>query len=255
MKFLRYLRGQLGRWTLVKYLRYVRDYRSFQEQLRSANPVIDECRWSERFPILNDRLTSTPFDHHYTYHTAWAIRKILSYLNEVPEHHDFGSQIFFCGFLSAHCQVIHHDIRPPGICLDRFEVRDSDLTNLSEIRDGSLRSVSCMHVVEHIGLGRYGDRLDPEGDRKAMSELQRVLAPGGNLLFAVPSGRPRICFNAHRIYDFESVVSQFSDCDLVEFSLITDDPKDGILSNADPSLVKQQSYGCGCYWFRKRSPN
>jgi len=47
-----------------------------------------------------------------------------------------------------------------------------------------------MNVVEHVGLGRYGEPLDPEGDIKAMRELRRVLAPGGSLLFVVPVGRP-----------------------------------------------------------------
>jgi hypothetical protein len=59
-----------------------------------------------------------------------------------------------------------------------------------------------MHVIEHIGLGRYGEALDPDGDLKAIRELVRVLAAGGNLLVVVPVGRPRIQFNAHRIYDY-----------------------------------------------------
>jgi hypothetical protein len=36
-----------------------------------------------------------------------------------------------------------------------------------------------MHVVEHIGLGRYGEPMDEQGDLKAIEELKRVLAPGG----------------------------------------------------------------------------
>ena len=43
-----------------------------------------------------------------------------------------------------------------------------------------------MHTLEHIGLGRYGDKVDPMGDIRAMNELARVTAPGGNLLIAVP---------------------------------------------------------------------
>jgi hypothetical protein len=62
-----------------------------------------------------------------------------------------------------------------------------------------------MHVVEHVGLGRYGDPVDAEGDRKAMRELGRVVAPGGNLLFVVPVGRERVAFNAHRVYAWETV--------------------------------------------------
>src|ERR1035437_9128085 len=64
-----------------------------------------------------------------------------------------------------------------------------------------LVSVSCLHVAEHIGLGRYGDPIDPLGTNKALLELQRVLAPGGVLLFSMPVGRERVEFNAQRIWD------------------------------------------------------
>ena len=64
-------------------------------------------------------------------------------------------------------------------------------------------------MAEHIGLGRYGDPLDPLGTRKAAAELQRVLAPGGQLLFSLPVGRPRVEFNAHRVHDPHEVASWF----------------------------------------------
>jgi SAM-dependent methyltransferase len=109
-----------------------------------------------------------------------------------------------------------------------------------------------MHVVEHIGLGRYGDPLDPDGDMKAISELKRVLAPGGTLLFVTPVGRPRIMFNGHRIYSYEQIESAFAGLKLREFSLVPDNGHvAGIIENAAPALVKEQSYGCGCFWFTR----
>jgi hypothetical protein len=109
-----------------------------------------------------------------------------------------------------------------------------------------------MHVVEHVGLGRYGDPLDPGGDLKAMAELNRVLAPGGDLLFVVPVGKPRLQFNAHRIYAFGQVTGAFADLDLVEFALVPDRKNGPALI---PSATKQQAdaqrYGCGCFWFRR----
>ena len=52
-----------------------------------------------------------------------------------------------------------------------------------------------MHVIEHIGLGRYGDEMDPDGDLKAIDELKRVLSRKGDLLFVVPVGKPKIMYN------------------------------------------------------------
>jgi hypothetical protein len=110
-----------------------------------------------------------------------------------------------------------------------------------------------MHVVEHVGLGRYGDTMDPDGDLTAISELKRVTAQGGSLLFVVPVGKPRIQFNAHRVYDYEQVINYFKDFTLKEFALIPDGPDDDkLIINATQEQSNQQSYGCGCFWFIKK---
>lgn len=112
-----------------------------------------------------------------------------------------------------------------------------------------------MHTVEHIGLGRYGDQIYYDGDIKAMSELARVLAVGGNLFFVVPVGNKSIIqFNAHRIFTKGQVIKYFINLwfDLKEFSLIPENEADGGLVH-DPSieLLNKQKYACGCFLFTK----
>lgn len=108
-----------------------------------------------------------------------------------------------------------------------------------------------MHVIEHIGLGRYGDPLDPDGDKKACQELQRVSRPGARILIVVPVGRSRIEFNAHRIYGFREVLDMFQSSRLKSSALVTDDVSRGLLTNPDPQEFDSQSYGCGCFEFIK----
>jgi hypothetical protein len=109
-----------------------------------------------------------------------------------------------------------------------------------------------MHTVEHIGLGRYGDPLDPDGDLKAIKELIRVLAIGGNLLFVVPVGKSRVIYNAHRIYSYNQICEYFRDLKLIEFMLIPDNAvENGIIYTASRDAVASQDYGCGCFWFQK----
>ena len=79
------------------------------------------------------------------------------------------------------------DYRPPSLHLDSLEVGHADL-NALPFASSSLGSLSCMHVVEHIGLGRYGDPLDPRADLRAMSELSRVVSPGRELALRGPGG-------------------------------------------------------------------
>jgi SAM-dependent methyltransferase len=135
----------------------------------------------------------------------------------------------------------------PGlICLK------ADLTQL-EMGTGTQDSVSCMHVVEHVGLGRYGDKLDASGDLKAIGELKRIVRPGGVLYFVAPTGNPGIYFNAHRVYSAKSILGYFEDqFDLEEFYFIPGPIELAPMLNPDLAVTLDYEYGCGCYQFRKR---
>lgn len=191
----------------------------------------------------------TPFDAHYVYHPAWATRIVAD--TNTRRHVDISSTLSFSTILSAFVPVDFYDFRPANLNLSNLSSKHADLTSLP-FGDCTIGSLSCMHVVEHIGLGRYGDEIDPSGDMKAMGELQRVLAVDGNLLFVVPVGRPRLAFNAHRVYSYEMILNSFPRLELRSFALIPDNAREvGIIENAAPSDVNKQTYGCGCFWFTK----
>ena len=72
--------------------------------------------------------------------------------------------------------------------------------------DNYLKLVMSLHSIEHFGLGRFGDTIDPNGDIRGLREMYRVLAPGGIMIGSVPveaSGRERVIFNLERIYSPE----------------------------------------------------
>jgi hypothetical protein len=204
-----------------------------------------EDQLTKRF-IRGENTSTTFFDGHYIYHPAWAARVIKGI--KPAKHIDISSTLHFCTMLSAYLPVEFYDYRPAKLNLSHLTCGSADLTCL-HFETGSIHSLSCMHTVEHIGLGRYGDPLDPDGDLKAISELIRVVAPGGNLLFVVPVGQPHLFFNAHRIYSFEMIMDYFKGMELHDFSLIDD--KQVFHSPANSSLVSAQQYGCGCFWFQK----
>ncbi len=69
--------------------------------------------------------------------------------------------------------------------------------------DGSLPQFDALisfSSVEHSGLGRYGDALNPWGDLIAMGRAWCALRPGGEALIGVPAGADRIHFNECRVY-------------------------------------------------------
>lgn len=202
-------------------------------------------------PQVFDDGRFTPFDRHYVYHVAWALRVLRESCPE--EHVDIASSLHFVAAASAFVPTRFVDYRPADLVLDGLRTGAADLLRL-DFLPNSIASLSCMHVIEHVGLGRYGDAFDPTGDRKAVAELKRVVAPGGTLLFVVPvSGEPRIEFNAHRIYSYQLVIELFEGFELVEYALIPDRAEEGgLIRHADPGLTARQRYGCGCFHFRKR---
>ena len=227
------------------FRRELTEFRRLSDASQQPRLTIDEIQ-----PHMNDATTENWFDRHYIYHTGWAARVLAD--TKPASHVDVGSSLYFVGIASATTRIEHLDYRPPHIeGLSGVTVSHANLTALP-FENNSIQSLSCMHVLEHVGLGRYGDPIDPEGDLKAMKELQRVLAPGGRLLFVVPVGRPRVVFNAHRVYSFETVVESFPQLRLKEFSLIPDNLESGgLIRNADPSDVPSQEYACGCFLFER----
>jgi SAM-dependent methyltransferase len=220
---------------------YLRDRRAYR-RLTDAEPL----RWRDALPKLGDRLSTTPFDSHYFFQGVWAARQVAAL---APERHvDIGSSVYYVGCLTAVCDVVFIDIRPLAVGLDRLQSLSGSILELP-LADRSVTSLSCLHVAEHIGLGRYGDPLDPLGTRRAASELQRVLAPGGELLFSLPVGRPRVCFNAHRVHDPRAVLDMFDELELLEFTGVNDDGD--FLPGVTPQELAGERYGCGMYRLRR----
>jgi hypothetical protein len=203
--------------------------------------------WSDRRPCLEDRTATTGFDRHYIYHTAWAARVLAE---ARPAYHvDIASALYFATIVSAFVPVKYFEYRPVAVEIGNLTCGHADLQRLP-FADASLPSVSCMHVVEHVGLGRYGDPIDPDADLVAMRELQRVTQR--ELLFVVPVGRPRIQFNAHRIYSYDQVIEAFAGMELVEFALVPDRINgEGLIRHATRRQADAQGYGCGCFRFRR----
>ncbi|MEX2592687.1 MAG: DUF268 domain-containing protein [Anditalea sp.] len=229
--------------------RLLADFDTLREMEKSS-PKRFSLNQEDFYPCLNDNTPSTGFDRHYVYHPAWAARIIAEV--KPAKHVDISSALQFCSVLSAFVPVDFYDYRPANLSLSNLNSLSADLLSLP-FENNSIESLSCMHTIEHIGLGRYGDPLDYDGDIKAVNELKRVLAVGGHLFFVVPIGRlNRIFFNAHRVYTKQQVLDLFPDLVLKDFTLIPEDEKDGgLVSDPNEQLLERQVYGCGCFYFTK----
>lgn len=226
---------------ILAYLHYIVDWQRY-----SSQPGAEPLKVVDAFPQLHDQNSTTGIDAHYFYTDGWATRRVLA--KNPMWHVDIGSQTMFVNLLSAILPVTFVDYRPLKARVVGLTNLGGDILNLP-FDDGMIGSLSCLHVAEHIGLGRYGDRLNPQGTQQACAELTRVLAPGGNLYFALPVGRQRVCFNAHRIHATKIIVEYFSELELMEFSGVHDDGR--FVKEVDLDEFKESEYACGMFWFRK----
>ncbi len=236
-------------WGPMKGIKSIRLYRRFQKELSRYRSLpgaerVDPC---DLWPCLFDKTEFSNVPAHYFYQSAWIARRLEQIR---PQFHvDIGSQLDLVGIVSAFIPMVFVDIRPLSAELPNVQRLSGSIIHLP-FADSSVNSLSCLHVIEHVGLGRYGDTLDVQGTLKASRELTRVLAGGGSLFLSVPIGRDRTCFNAHRIHSPHTILKYFEGLDLIEFSC--EDDSGTYHENCNPGVYQDASYCCGMFWLKKR---
>ncbi len=243
--------GTLARWAVPFfdprklliwfYLpKYIRDWKKYQALTKNS------LKLSDSYPCLDDSVALTPFDPHYFYQGAWLSRRLVSANPDL--HVDIGSSVLSIGVISGHTPTVFVDYRPLNAKLEGMLSIGANIIQLP-FADSSVSSLSCMHVIEHIGLGRYGDPIDPCGAALAAGELSRVLALHGRLYLTAPVGRERVCFNAHRVFSPVDLPSMFQGLSVRSFSWVDDTGKFHV--EANPADAVDSEYACGFYEFEK----
>lgn len=240
----RTLANQFGlgfRWIdgLVRLGGFAGEYRAFK-RLNAGTPFALRAR--DISPYLTDRTATTPVEPTYFLQDSWCARKIAE--QRPAEHVDVASSARSMAVIAQFVPVTFVDIRPVEIELERFSFVTGSVLALP-FADGSIRSLSSLCVIEHIGLGRYGDDVDARGSEKAAAELRRVLAPGGNLYVTVPVDREcRIYFNAHRAFTRDYLLSLFPGLELVEERYIYE-------RALYRRYLPERGFGTGLFHFRR----
>lgn len=196
--------------ALIAYPGFILDWLRF---LRAGG----QASFKDLWPCLLDRTAKSPLDPHYFHQAIWAFRRILH--SGAKKHVDIGSDVRFVGMLTTVLPVCFIDIRPLELDLPNYQGLNGSILDLP-LEDGSIESLSSMHVIEHIGLGRYGDPIYPDGPKKAAQEIVRVLADQGKAYVSVPIGRPRVQFNGQRTFSVEQVLTLFTGLNLLEMSVV-----------------------------------
>ena len=206
------------------------------------------------WPVTKDKYAFAGVMDNYFWQDLWAAKLIIR--SGIKDHFDIGSRIdgFIAHLLSADIDVTMIDVRQfPGEVEHLHTIID-DATSLSQISDNSIKSISALCSIEHFGLGRYGDPVDPEACFKCFDNIQKKLQVGGQLFLSLPVGKERVEFNAHRVFYAQTVIDCFSSLHLQEFSCAASGK---IERNVDIHKYDQDvhngEYRYGLFYFIKES--
>ena len=170
------------------------------------------------FAIHNERTADTELDPWYFYQDTWAFRRVLGVGPDWLL--DVGSTALLVGILAQCLPVTSVDVRPLPVTLPGLTCLRGSITELP-FEDDSVPMVTSLSVIEHIGLGRYGDLIDPRGSERACRELQRVLAPGGHLLLSCPiEDTPVTLYNRERRLSKAQVMGWLNECEIAEEHMV-----------------------------------
>lgn len=201
------------------------------------------------FPCLGDRYEeSGTASGAYFHQDLLVAQKIFS--AKPVRHLDVGSSVAgFVAHVASFREIEVLDVRPLGVSVRNIRFRQCDMmAPLDEPFVECCDSLSCLHALEHFGLGRYGDPVCADGFLLGWENLFKMLKPNGTLYFSVPLGKAQIEFNAHRIFSVVQLRQLVGErFELLSFSYVDDA---GALHENQPLCDANgvENYGChfGC---------
>ena len=232
---------------------YIKDYRKIKKLTKHNK----DFTLGRLYPILDERFSdSGTMSGHYFHQDLIIAQKI--YNNKPIRHIDIGSRIDgFVAHVAAFREVEIFDIRPLVSSVKNITFTQADLMKLPDSMIACCDSLSSLHVIEHFGLGRYGDPIDIDGHLKAIDNIYLMLKPEGKFYFATPIGKhQRIEFNAHRVFSVEYLLKHLQDKFKIDSFSYVDDKgdlhSDVILSKETSHSSFNCNYGCGIFELTKK---
>ena len=232
--------------SIIGIPKFISDYISFTKLYKGKINIL---------PCFSDWMSeggSTKSE--YFWQDIYVAKKVFDY---TPlKHVDIGSRVdSFVAHVASFREIEIFDIRPINAEIPGVTFKKADLMNISDY-ESYCDSLSCLHALEHFGLGRYGDPINVDGYKHGLVNMASILKPGGIFYLSVPTGFERVEFNAHRIFNPISLVEFTESLDLSLSELAWIDPVTKINvskdHNNDLNMLANQNYMLAMFTFMKR---
>jgi SAM-dependent methyltransferase len=231
-------------------LRHYPKYRKQYAEFKKAGGVV-----THKFTILADYDDQAGSASGHYFHQDLLVASFIK-KNNPQRHIDIGSRIDgFVAHVASFRKIDVMDVRKlESTGHDNISFFQADLMNKDSAQGGITDSISCLHAIEHFGLGRYGDPIAPDGHRKGFNNMLRMLKTGGTFYISFPiANKNEVHFNAHRVFhpkDIFNWVEDSGSLNLERFDYVDDSGnlhQDIDINSENINVV----YGCGIYTLKK----
>jgi len=233
------------------YPGFIKDLRRVKEQLKQQS----DFSISKLYPCLFDKdAKSGSLAQHYFYQDLYVAQKIFEM--KPIKHVDIGSRIDgFVAHLAVFREVEVFDIRSLDKAIPNVSFTEGNISDTKFSMRDYTDSLSSLHVLEHFGLGRYGDPININSHIEGFENFYHLLKPGGIFYFSVPIGPQRIEFNAHRVFSITYLLQLFKDkFEVLHFSYVDDHEVFHKEVELTKELIENNfacNFGCGIFVLKK----
>jgi SAM-dependent methyltransferase len=241
--------AQKGLGNIAALRWYLSDLRTLKQQRTQSRSSFN---FGKLYPCLEDKSgEGGTANGHYFHQDLLVARRV--HKNNPIRHVDVGSRIDgFVAHVASFRPIVVMDIRNVQSLIPNIEFIQADLMRFPAASlVASFDSLSCLHALEHFGLGRYGDPINFDGHLVGLTNMTALLKTGGKFYFSVPIGPQRIEFNAHRVFSIQYLLDQLkADYRIDDFSFVDD--KGDLHEHAALTAAAVEgnfgcSYGCGIF--------
>ena len=201
---------------------FIKDMLLFQMQKYKSNEK-NYFSFGFLFPILDERFKEGGSANGHYFHQDLLVAQRIFEINPII-HLDIGSRVDgFVAHVAAFRKIEVLDLRPTKAQVENIFFKTANIMKFDDALLNYCDSLSCLHALEHFGLGRYNDPIQFDGYLDALDSMHKILKQGGKFFLSVPIGKQRVEFNAHRVFSMRYLLRLFKDkYNIDHFSFVDD---------------------------------